>query len=1565
MSDENLAADEWGVVGDGGTTTTSPAVVERVGNVKLVFPPGSPIRAGGVLIERATPAAHDHQEELWPSSKLPSQAPQTLIPSEGTLAAEVRHKASSAATAAAAVAAMAAREAAASGRAAEQERHKAALEAMLSEALEATAAASPIDPRRFFVAAVARLAGVRMPVTASTMWSDAAVQCSDEMSIVSEPYVRASPAIPRLSLKKVRNDQNGPADEEHHYRTLKDAHVPTNAQLLRLKEDLMPLWSAALNATLQERPYCDSESGRRHLAAHVMYEAGYSWPRWNGMWGGQEDAWTQFATDNRHSDPMDLAARYLSQRELSRGWTSWADALQVHSNRERSARHSMRVWRRVGSQRAWRKWLETYRSLSSMNRGLKYALNREQAQGWLRWVKMASERRRWRENAARSVHRFINATLARGWATWVCAYSGRCQMREGLASSLRYWMHASLVRAWIALSGADKRAILAGQRATTHWHHSSQSRSWSLWLARHRRATSLKRALLHALNRALAQGWSAWVALAVNVRRARHIVARSLRHAMNANLSRGWGALEDIWRQSQVVSPCQRAALHWHRAGQGRAWSTWVQFVQQSIELRRVISHAINNAVVYSWRTWLRKTGEQHTLQQIGKRSFQYWFRSALVRGWSAFSGADSRDLVARQRAMQHWQNSALSRGWYALLDQYLQVAELRRGMRHAMNRALILGWATWMAKMHEWEQLRDAISRGLRSAVIGAWAMLRSAESSDGVSGLAQRAVRHWHLSGLARGWSSISRHQQSFARLRSAVAHGKNRALAHAWCAMNVARDESTRRAGSQGRALCFWESRVTKSCWLLWNDAAFRRRRNWILRESAAFRSLLRGFSHWKTSQIATGHGNGAPYASPDLPWVGDYSQVTDVASCMDFLESTWRRFTASVSHYIPLSPERPLERDSQFGADWASLLGRSASDWMALLESKLDQLDPTMGFAAGACCLFSLWLVLFAVPALFGGGPASMPPPPALPPAPPPSLPAPSYVRNEDLTILFLCEFVLLAGAFSLYTFLRDYDWRQHDCAHTLHRAWLWCSHHIPPALHYLAGAFTAAWGTLCHLAEAAENVLFDRERRAAVSSSHGAAETSTASSKDRTHAHEQIEDGADMLHTRSSILDATLYVASASEAAPYVPLDGISIAGSPPTAPPPDEGHNSQGMDLASRSHSDVPAPRSTAPVLTPPLPTPPSPILPQPAPPPPASTLPAPTPPAPPPSAPTAPARPPPTPPPPAPPPPAPPPPQSPPPRAVAPVNAVSVAPLPTPSVQAPMAVAVQPASDAAQLPQLPFRAANVTTAAPARCVPDLVSMPLHEELPEAPASSLAVPEAPTPYFSPTATEPRTKSTAPQTKAVRIWHVQGAPLHSPPSVPALQQQMHESPRASSGTPKRQQPRARAIDFLPGPTRPSTPGRGVKSPQVRESPVLPRTPLPVPDRRTPVRPHVVDINEHQPPSQPVAPKMRPQVRIPTMPPELQPYVAPLPVSLDERGPRLVSPKSPPRDHNPTRISKPSTPSSSSRVNTPSRTTLRRKDSPARAGSPSFMRSTANSRVSTATKHTKGAELFTRT
>ena len=27
-------------------TTTSPAVVERVGNVKLVFPPGSPIRAG-------------------------------------------------------------------------------------------------------------------------------------------------------------------------------------------------------------------------------------------------------------------------------------------------------------------------------------------------------------------------------------------------------------------------------------------------------------------------------------------------------------------------------------------------------------------------------------------------------------------------------------------------------------------------------------------------------------------------------------------------------------------------------------------------------------------------------------------------------------------------------------------------------------------------------------------------------------------------------------------------------------------------------------------------------------------------------------------------------------------------------------------------------------------------------------------------------------------------------------------------------------------------------------------------------------------------------------------------------------------------------------------------------------------------------------------------------------------------------------------------------------------------------------------------------------------------------
>ena len=66
---------------------------------------------------------------------------------------------------------------------------------MLSEALEATAAASPIDPRRFFVAAVARLAGVRMPVTASKMWSDAAVQCSDEMSIVSEQYVRASPAI--------------------------------------------------------------------------------------------------------------------------------------------------------------------------------------------------------------------------------------------------------------------------------------------------------------------------------------------------------------------------------------------------------------------------------------------------------------------------------------------------------------------------------------------------------------------------------------------------------------------------------------------------------------------------------------------------------------------------------------------------------------------------------------------------------------------------------------------------------------------------------------------------------------------------------------------------------------------------------------------------------------------------------------------------------------------------------------------------------------------------------------------------------------------------------------------------------------------------------------------------------------------------------------------------------------------------------------------------------------------------------------------------------------------------
>ena len=344
------------------------------------------------------------------------------------------------------------------------------------------------------------------------------------------------------------------------------------------------------------------------------------------------------------------AFRRMRNRQLARGFATWAQAADTQAA-----------------------------SYDSLLHGLSFFTNRELARGWVSWVGFAVERSEQLAMVRTGLSHLTHSVLGRGWRAWeeMASNRGACLllMRQG-ASFLA------------------NRALAVGFAS---WREGACERA----------DDPVARAMRFGLDprlQACGRGWRVWAATAAERAKHHELLGRSVRHMANRSLALAWTAWVDTMQVQAMMQRGLNRMVHIHTA---RGFISWRGLIEQRREhlqlLKQGASFLCNCALSVGFGTWREVTKMHGALSESMRRGVVCLSNNTLARGWSSWASWSlerARTLASLQRDWMRMLDIQFSRGFNAWVDMAAERAEklrcLRKGMRFMLNRNLAQGMAAW-----------------------------------------------------------------------------------------------------------------------------------------------------------------------------------------------------------------------------------------------------------------------------------------------------------------------------------------------------------------------------------------------------------------------------------------------------------------------------------------------------------------------------------------------------------------------------------------------------------------------------------------------------------------------------------------------------------------------------------------------------------------------------------------------------------------------------------------------------------------------------------------------------
>ena len=499
---------------------------------------------------------------------------------------------------------------------------QAELDALLDDALFATASAKTSEPRLFFATAAARIAGVQPKPSVHLPRSDASVQCylSEDWSISS-----------LTDHGDTRQWQPG---------TWMAANVaPDPRQVETTRNAVASLIEQALRATVVDFPLVSTNgpAARRRLAAHLLFANGLPWPDGVAM-----DASMQADIAARHNDPMARALRHLVDRERARAFGFWSASARRLSIMNQAFNRALSRNLALGHS-TWRCYAqEVGLSQLRMRMALVTLVKHQLAVGMSAWRQQIGAK----ATKAQRVRRMILHHVSRSWSRWL-KHVAKCMqqlqtlhMFDPKRRSLRYlwevWKcfmaehaeHIRVLRIAHPATREQSRAFRAWRvafqerveltqllrKAVASFMHDKLNRgirTWRKTLSRAGLNRMLGRAMSWYLNRSLALAWSSWDDYATEHREQLRILNKA--NPATVHLARGWASWCECRDQLLLLRRANPAAVK-----VARAWSAWQSTVlprDQKHMMQRAMRKCLKQTLQRGWQGWLAMV--QKRLEQL------------------------------------------------------------------------------------------------------------------------------------------------------------------------------------------------------------------------------------------------------------------------------------------------------------------------------------------------------------------------------------------------------------------------------------------------------------------------------------------------------------------------------------------------------------------------------------------------------------------------------------------------------------------------------------------------------------------------------------------------------------------------------------------------------------------------------------------------------------------------------------------------------------------------------------------------------------------------------------
>lgn len=418
--------------------------------------------------------------------------------------------------------------------------------------------------------------------------------------------------------------------------------------------------------------------------------------------------WQRIADAAYHRALLKRGVHHLLERELSCGWSTWAQMATDRVEHLRLLRKGVSMMSNRRLLLGFVQWREEFTSRPDLRgHAVQHMLSRALARGWNSFCEWHAAASASRTTLRKGIGRLANRKAALAFAAWNDSVAKQMFLRQRLRKGLSVILNGRLalgLRAWqrsMRSRHEDKYSYRMLGRAAQYFYNSRLAKTWEVWEALRAfeaQQRRIKQVLLRVFNRKLAIGWSTW---------AYHVSAKKeMLQSLQQSLSR-LGSRQLVqglvtWQAYAANVPSdssKRAAAHLMHRSLSRGFTSWRVMWEELVGMRKLMGRVFKRHLVMGFETWKQVAIDRRRVQKSVRRLANL----QLARAWLAWKLRLPELAITQstlRRSIGHMLHQHLSRAFFTwtcmAAERSAHMQLLRKGAARFLQRHFALAFSIW-----------------------------------------------------------------------------------------------------------------------------------------------------------------------------------------------------------------------------------------------------------------------------------------------------------------------------------------------------------------------------------------------------------------------------------------------------------------------------------------------------------------------------------------------------------------------------------------------------------------------------------------------------------------------------------------------------------------------------------------------------------------------------------------------------------------------------------------------------------------------------------------------------